>query len=199
MKYFYSFLCVCLFFATTLISGIFTFPLFSSNRALTSQQHTLINSQNETELEVLSHTFSPAVLSLDWFSAVNNIFEKFNDTEVIDINTKTKFIVQRTGGINHADVEVKDKENLLKLLNIFNNSLSIKPRPVLVNINNMWIAASLNATPRGYSLISDNEQNGHLCLHFQSSKTHGTNRVDALHQKNIKFALKNFKSVWDML
>lgn len=199
MKYFYPFVIICSLFATIFFSGFLTYPIFSNNSTLTAKQHTIINDKKELEFEILNSTTTTPVISLDWFNAVNSIFNKFVDTEVVDIISKTKFIVQRTGGIYHADIEAINSENLEKIHTIFNHDWQWTKRPVLVKINSMWVAGSMSGMDHGYSLISDNGQIGHFCLHFENSKTHGTKRVDNQHQKNIKYALKHYRAVKHLL
>ena len=79
---------------------------------------------------------------------------------------------------------------MLKFYGIYNNEWSWVRRPVWVEINGMWVAGSINGMPHGYSLITDNGQDGHTCIHFEKSKTHGTKRVDEAHQEAVQTALK---------
>ncbi|MFN2363644.1 MAG: hypothetical protein ABR596_05040, partial [Halarsenatibacteraceae bacterium] len=56
---------------------------------------------------------------------------------------------------------------------------------VVVNVNGRLIAGSINGVPHGGQSISNNF-NGHICLHFQGSRTHGGNRLDPDHQNMIQ-------------
>ena len=42
--------------------------------------------------------------------------------------------------------------------------------------------------PHGESHISGNNMNGHTCIHFLNSRTHGSDQVDAAHQSAIRAA-----------
>ena len=51
-------------------------------------------------------------------------------------------------------------------------------------------AASMNGMPHGTDMISGNNFDGHFCIHFHKSKTHGTDKVDAVHQNCVDLAMK---------
>jgi len=42
--------------------------------------------------------------------------------------------------------------------------------------------------PHGGDSIADNNFDGHHCIHFTNSRTHGSNKVCSLHQAAIKKA-----------
>lgn len=198
MKYFSSYFFVCMFFISACFMAIFSYPIFSKSGTLTSDQQAYLNDAHEDE-EIIVNTVPPiTVVSLNWFDSVNAIFEKYLATRVIDVETGTQYYVKRTGGYNHADVEPIDKENMEKFHSIYNNVWSWDRRPVWIEINGMWLAASVNGMPHGYSLVLDNGQDGHSCIHFLNSKTHGTKRVDENHQNAVDFALKNGQKINDL-
>lgn len=188
MKYLYSYIFMLSIFFAGILSVVCPYPIFSSAGTITTAQQTLINDANEVESKPYSKINKTSVVNLDWFETVNSIFPKFTDTRVLDIQTKTIYVVQRTGGYNHADVEPIDKENKDKFLSVYKGNWSWARRPVLVEINGMWVAGSINGMPHGYSLITDNDQDGHTCIHFLNSKTHGTKKVDAAHQNAVEKA-----------
>ena len=68
-------------------------------------------------------------------------------------------------------------------------SWSWKRRAIFVTINGVNYAASMNCMPHGSGSIKDNNFNGHHCIHFTNSRTHGSNKVCSLHQAAIKKAL----------
>ena len=49
-------------------------------------------------------------------------------------------------------------------------------------------AASMNCMNHGECNIKDNNFNGHFCIHFTNSRTHGSNKVDSDHQSAINTA-----------
>ena len=63
-------------------------------------------------------------------------------------------------------------------------------RAILVKYNGHVYAASMNGMPHEDDTISDNDFDGHFCIHFTGSKTHGTQRVDEDHQSCVQTALK---------
>ena len=46
----------------------------------------------------------------------------------------------------------------------------------------------LSSVPHGSGNITGNNFNGHHCVHFTNSRTHGSNKVCQLHQAAIKKA-----------
>ena len=199
MRYFFTYFLICSVFLSTLISGVFSYPIFSSTGTITSGQQTILNDANETEQHITSSPFTISVVNLNWFDTVNSIFTKYKNTRVIDVLTKTIYVVQRTGGYNHADVEPIDVSNMQKFYGIYNNTWSWARRPVWVEINDMWVAGSINGMPHGYSLITDNGQNGHSCIHFLQSKTHGTSKVDDAHQNAVAYAFAHGSEINQIL
>ena len=53
----------------------------------------------------------------------------------------------------------------------------------------MTLAASINGMPHPSDFIAGNNMDGHTCIHFLNSKTHGTQHVDPDHQAAIKEAV----------
>ncbi|MDE6583077.1 MAG: hypothetical protein K2K31_00285 [Clostridia bacterium] len=172
--------------AMAMFSMILPYPVLSNQTNLTKQQVFEINNHFETELQNTSNQ-SPKILDLDWHY-IDSILSLDSEFAIIDLTTEASFYVQRTGGTNHADIEVQNKDNSEILSNICQD-FSWERRPVLVVLNdNAYLPASLCIYPHGFS--ENNIMNGHLCLHFKNSKTHGTNKIDEKHQKTIKNAEK---------
>ena len=175
-----------------LILGVLVFAILPNpflQGGYTKGQWQKINEFYETETISQSITTSPKAISLDWFLAVDNIFQPFVDTRIFDLRTQKFFVVQRTGGQGHADVEPSSSYHS-QVLSEITQKMPKTRLPVLVELSGMWVAASLSTTLHGFGLITNNGVSGHLCLHFENSKTDGTKRVDFLHQKTIKDALK---------
>ena len=49
----------------------------------------------------------------------------------------------------------------------------------------------MNGMPHGTQTIKDNNFDGHFCIHFYGSKTHGTKKVDEMHQNCVAEAMKH--------
>jgi len=47
----------------------------------------------------------------------------------------------------------------------------------------------MNGMPHGTATISNNGFDGHFCIHFYKSKTHGTGLVDDEHQNCVEQAM----------
>ena len=72
-------------------------------------------------------------------------------------------------------------------------------RAVWVEITGTYVAASINGMPHGYSLIEGNNMDGHTCIHFLNSKTHGTKRVDEAHQNAVATAYDRRDELYQFL
>lgn len=129
-----------------------------------------------------------AVEKLNWFSVVNSLFEKFTDARVVDVETKKEYRVRRVGGYNHADVEALTASDTAIFKSLYGGTWSWTRRAVWVQVGNIWIAASINGMPHSYSYISDNNEDGHTCIHFYMSRTHGTDNLDPAHQNAVETA-----------
>lgn len=194
MKKFVGFLAFAVIICGTLAFLILPNPMLSGG--FTARQWQKINQHFESEPLSTTIPEKQTAISLDWFMAVDSIFQPFTDTQILDLRTQKTFIVQRTGGQGHADVETINSYHT----QIFCDIVETFPKsrlPVLVNLNNMWVVASLSTTPHGFSMISTNNLDGHLCLHFSGSVTDGTKRTDLLSQKTIKTATKMAKKIFN--
>lgn len=128
----------------------------------------------------------------DWFkSNIQYIFYRGKTAVVTDVTTGISWQVSRHGGTNHADVEPLTSDDTAAMKKACGSDYGTwNRRPIWVSINGKKYAASMNCYPHGESSITDNGFDGHYCIHFTNSKTHGTGKVDKLHQDTIKIALK---------
>ncbi|MGN1162767.1 MAG: hypothetical protein ACI4T2_02490 [Christensenellales bacterium] len=139
------------------------------------------------------------VEKLNWFSVVNSLFEKFTDARVVDVETKKEYKVRRVGGYNHADVEALTTKDTATFKSLYNGTWSWTRRAVWVQVGKIWIAASINGMPHSYSYISDNNEDGHTCIHFYMSRTHGSDNLDPAHQNAVNTAYERQNELVDYL
>ena len=125
---------------------------------------------------------------LDWFNGGKNTIPKGATFKVKDIWTGKVFSVKRWSGYNHLDAEPLTKSDTNTMLSIYGH-WSWKRRPILVKYNGHVYAASMNGMPHGTGTISGNGFDGHFCIHFYKSKTHGSGKVDAAHQNCVAIAM----------
>ena len=128
--------------------------------------------------------------SLRWFNGGSNKIPKGATFKVKDIKTGIVFTCKRWSGANHLDAEPLTTSDTGKMRKIFGH-WSWRRRPVLVKYNGHVYAASMNGMPHGTQTIKGNNFNGHFCIHFTGSKTHGSGKVDSMHQSCVKEALKH--------
>ena len=130
---------------------------------------------------------------LDWFNGGKNVIPNGAVFQIKDVSTGLIFSARRQSGGNHMDAEPLTAEDTAILKKINGGTFSWRRRAVLVKYNGHVYAASIYSEPHGTNTILDNNFDGQFCLHFYGSKTHGTDRVDADHQKCVEQAMK---AIW---
>ncbi len=117
---------------------------------------------------------------------VNKIFPKGSRATVIDFDTGITFNVQRRGGSSHADAQPLTAEDTAAMKRIYNEQWSWKRRAAIIQLpDGTKIAASMAGMPHGQGAIPDNDFDGHFCIHFRDSKTHGSRKMDLAHQMMV--------------
>ena len=192
MKNFFGHIIVLILFSACTFSAVLPNPFIEGTFSKTQWQQ--VNDFFEVEKTSQIAHISHKIAMLDWQSSANALFAPFENTRIFDITTQKTFIVQRTGGTRHADVEPVDAKNTQIFCEIIETASSPR-RAVLVCLSGVWVAASLASQAHGYSLITDNNFEGHLCIHFLCSKTDSTKKTDYMHQKTIKKAYKLGKKI----
>lgn len=133
-----------------------------------------------------------------WFGKIKDIIPRGTTYKITDIKTGKSFNVKRTYGTNHADSETLTKEDTLIMKEVYGGAWSWIRKPIIVEVGNYKIPASMAGMPHGSDFIRDNNMKGHFDVHFLKSKTHGTNRINPAHQKAIgkaqKFLDEQFKN-----
>ena len=127
---------------------------------------------------------------LDWFNGGKNVIPNGAVFQIKDVSTGLVFSARRQSGGSHMDAEPLTAEDTAILKKINGGTFSWRRRAVLVKYNGHVYAASIYSEPHGANTILDNNFDGQFCLHFYGSKTHGTDRVDADHQKCVEQAMK---------
>lgn len=107
----------------------------------------------------------------DWFLDGKYVLKRNTNLKVIDLETGKAFWVQVMGGYNHADVEplTSNDTNIMKSLC---TSWSWTPRPVVIYVNGMNIAASISFMPHSFDTISGNGVTGHFDCYLLNSNSH---------------------------
>lgn len=138
-------------------------------------------------------TATPATgtaVEMDWWTSdIQSIFARGTTAVVTDVATGLAWREKRTGGTNHADVQPLTASDTAVLKKVYGGTWSWSRRAIFVTINGVNYAASMNGMPHGGGSITNNNFNGHHCIHFTNSRTHGSNKVCSLHQAAIKKAL----------
>ena len=124
-----------------------------------------------------------------WESDIRSIFPVGKVVTITDVETGIAWQVKRSGGTNHADVQPLTKADTAAMKKVYGGKWSWDRRAVFVTIDGVNYAASINGMPHGSGNRGpDNDFDGHHCIHFTNSRTHGTNKKDADHQEAINKA-----------
>lgn len=122
---------------------------------------------------------------LTW-KAVDLIFPRNACANVVDFETGLSFRVQRRAGTYHADVQPITADDTAVMKQIYSGQWAWKRRAVLIVLDNgRMVAASMNGMPHGSGAIKGNKFNGHFCIHFRDSITHGSRSRDTAHQMMV--------------
>ena len=147
------------------------------------------------KVEVISDgvsTVAPArgtAKEMDWWTSdIQTIFARGTVAQITDVATGISWREQRRGGTNHADCQPLTAADTAAMKKAYGGTWSWSRRAIFVTINGVNYAASMNGMPHGGGSIADNDFNGHHCIHFTNSRTHGGNKVCPLHQAAIQKA-----------
>lgn len=200
MRRLFPFYAVILIIACGIATCIFPYPVISKYTNLTAKDVYNINNYHEGETVIYAPGKSVSVSNFNWFDTVNTMFKTYEKTRVIDIKSGLTYYVYRNGGHNHADVEPIDEANTAIFKSLYGGTWSWARRPVWVELGEgNFVAASINGYPHGKSYIENNGIDGHTCIHFLLSKTHGTKRVDEDHQNAVKYAYDHRDEIYQYI
>lgn len=148
--------------------------------------------QTASEAAAGESGLSPArgtAVEMDWWTSdIRMIFDRGVVAQITDVETGLTWREKRFGGTNHADCQPLTAADTAAMKKAYGGEWSWNRRAVFVTIDGVNYAASINGMPHGSGSIKDNDFNGHHCIHFTNSRTHGSNKVCPLHQAAIKKA-----------
>ena len=147
---------------------------------------------------------------IEWKDA-QKLMPRGTDFKVIDFRTGESFMLRRSVGTNHADVESVTAQDTRMIKKLWGGNFSWARRPVIVEINGRRLAASLAAMPHagredqpggkvvknrsgdfgeGSNLdyVKGNEMSGVMDLHFFGSVGHANPKPNKEHQDAVKEA-----------
>ncbi|MBR1820765.1 MAG: hypothetical protein IJ769_03995 [Clostridia bacterium] len=160
-------------------------PLETTNSGYT-------NGANKSNGPVGGSTVAPAkgtAQAMDWWtSGIQKIFARGTVAQITDVETGISWREKRFGGINHADCQPLTAADTAALKYVYGGVWSWDRRAIFVTIDGVNYAASMNGMPHGGQSITDNDFEGHHCIHFTNSRLHVNNKVDSKHQAAIKKA-----------
>jgi hypothetical protein len=118
---------------------------------------------------------------LTW-TEVDKLMPKGTVLSITDLETGLTFQGQRRAGSAHMDVQPLTKEDTAIMKTIYGGQWSWQRKAVLVKTPSGVVGASMHGMPHGGDGIPGNNFNGHFCIHFAGSITHGSAHSDPAHQ-----------------
>lgn len=118
---------------------------------------------------------------LTWEDA-SQVIPKYSKFTITDVESGLSFEGQRRAGSSHADVQPLTKADSATLKSIYGGAWSWDRKAVLVKIGDRTLAGSMHGMPHGGDGIPGNDFDGHFCIHFLGSVTHGSRSSDPAHQ-----------------
>lgn len=142
-------------------------------------------------IELENGSISGQVELLNWFDGGAEVFTRYTEAVVIDVDTGRCFNVRRFGGTYHADSYPLTSEDTAMMKEIVGGAWTWDRRAVWVKIGERYFAASINGMPHMTDPCSSNNFGGHFCIHFFHSRVHETSAECTKHQAMV---LKAFTS-----
>lgn len=159
---------------------------------------TLLNNNDKNSSIKISRGIDTSNISeWSWFGKIKDIVPRATTFKIIDVETGKEFYAKRTYGTNHADSETLTKEDTAVMKELYNQKWSWDRRAVIIEVGDLKLPASMAGMPHGTQFIKDNNMKGHFDIHFLGSKTHGSNRVDPLHQSTVRIAQNSMNKKLD--
>ncbi|MBP3647944.1 MAG: peptidoglycan-binding protein [Clostridia bacterium] len=167
------------------IAGSSTIRIIFGEKAVSSSGSSSSSSSSSTTTPT---TYKTEVL--DWYKDnVSSVIPKKARFTVKDCLTGKTFEMIRWSGGDHMDAEPATADDAATVKAIYGGSYSWRRRAILIKYNGHVYAASMNGMPHGDNTIA-NDFEGHLCIHFKNSKTHGSDKIDPDHQNAVDKASK---------
>ncbi len=122
---------------------------------------------------------------IDWFNGGSEIYSRYTEATVIDVETGLSFHVRRFGGQYHGDSEPLTAEDTEIMKQIVGGHWTWDRHAIWLKIGERYIAASMNGMPHMVSPTPGNNFPGHFCIHFFHSKVHETGQECSKHQAEV--------------
>ena len=162
----------------------------STYNGLETAATVLVGGRGETGGDKLMQAVRGQVEKLDWFDAGDKAWKRNQYGYLYDIKTGIMLRVKRMGGYYHADVEPVTKKDTKLLKKIAGGTFGWESHACILIANGRYMVCAINTKPHGRQTISSNGYNGQFCLHMVGSITHGSGKVNEVHQHNIEKAWK---------
>ncbi len=125
---------------------------------------------------------------IDW-KYINDMFPIGSNATLQDFETGRKFRIYHLFGTNHADCEPLTADDSYIMKQVFGGEWSWERRAAILWLDGQPVACSMAGMPHSTSQdIYGNDFDGHFCLHFLNSRTHGSDSIDPDHQDAVRRA-----------
>lgn len=148
---------------------------------------------------------------LDWAEEGQFVLPIGKTGKLIDFETGKSFLIKRTIGASHADVETLTSADAAVMKEIFGGYWNWNRRPFILEVDGRHFAVSVSGMPHGgvdgapflqnvsnrsdnwgygpnYDAIAGNGMDGHFDIYFLNSLRHKDSQIDSAHQYNVMVA-----------
>ncbi|MFH1512016.1 MAG: peptidoglycan-binding protein [Bacillota bacterium] len=103
----------------------------------------------------------------NWYDEIRDVARNYPNVTVYDYNTGLSWHITLFSFGAHADGSPMTAADTEKMNQAFGNIITWTPKPAWVAFSNGSVyMATMHNTPHGVNPISDNNFDGHLCIHF---------------------------------
>ena len=173
----------------TTLSSTIAVDTIATKTSMTEITSTVTSIRDTPVIDITAVDKTMNVELLTWHEA-SAIIDGGTIIEVEDIWTGLTYTLRCASISGHADVEPLTAEDTEIIYRTRDGIWSWDARPVWVTIDGRILAASINGQPHAGSTISENNMQGHLCLHFSGTVTNSKS-----YQEDLRSAIS---VAWEM-
>lgn len=157
--------------------------------SVTDGQHAqnLANDDGQDLLPAVDMTGDAGQVELLEWEKASQVLAIGKVAKVTDVYTGESFYIKRFSGANHADVEPLTK-NDTRIMNQIWGGPTWNTRPIIVEVDGRRLAAAMHNMPHDVQTITDNDYNGHTCIHFLGSTKHNNGQAWPEMQRDVQIA-----------
>ncbi len=134
-------------------------------------------------------TGAPSVtgVAVSW-NEVKELLSEGTPYAFTDFNTGSTFTMTLVSVNAHAEMECATAMDTQTFLTCFGGAFNYSKRPVVMQVGDRLIAASMQGEPHGQDTVPANDMTGHVCVYFSESLSHVGALPDVEHMNQVRKA-----------